>query len=75
MLDVNIVVRQNFGHGRTWQCIGPGRNGINIVHDYALYLYNTRTVDHYDFIVSVLENSSRSVPHSPASDDNSSFLQ
>ena len=55
MLDVNIVVRHNFGQGRAYQCIGPGRDGINIVHDYALYLYNTRSVDHYDCVIPVLE--------------------
>ena len=37
MLDVNIVVRQNFGQGRTWQCVGPTVDGLHIVHDYALY--------------------------------------
>ena len=41
MLDVNIVVRQNFGHGSTWQCIGPTVDGLHIVHDYCLCLYNT----------------------------------
>jgi hypothetical protein len=54
MLDVNIVVRQNFGQGRAWQCMGPTIHGINVVHDYALYLYNTRAMDHYDCVVPVL---------------------
>ena len=53
MLDVNIVVRQNFGPGRAWQCIGPSVHGLNIVHNYALYLYNTRAVDHYDCVIPV----------------------
>ena len=50
MLDVNIVVRQNFGPGRAWQCFGPG---LIIVHNYALYLYNTRALDHYDCVIPV----------------------
>ena len=52
MLDVNILVRQNFGPGRAWQCFGPG---LNIVHNYALYLYNTRALDHYDYVIPVLD--------------------
>ena len=52
MLDVNIVVRQNYGQGRAWQCIGPTVDGINIVHNHALYLFNTRALDHYDCISS-----------------------
>ena len=55
MLDVNIVVRQNFGPGRAWQCIGPSVYGLNIVHNYALYVYNTRAVDHYDCVIPVLD--------------------
>jgi hypothetical protein len=50
MLNVNIVVRQNFGPGRAWQCFGPG---LIIVHNYALYLYNTRALDHYDCVIPV----------------------
>ena len=55
MLDVNIVVRQNFGPGRAWQCIGPSVHGLNVVHNYALYLYNTRALDHYDCVIPVLD--------------------
>ena len=38
MLNVNIVVRQNFGPGRAWQSFGPV---LIIVHNYALYLCNS----------------------------------
>ena len=55
MLDVNIVVRQNYGQGRAWQCIGPTVDGINIVHNHALYLFNTRALDHYDCVFPVLQ--------------------
>ena len=54
MLDINIVVRQYFGQGRAWQCMGRTIHSINVVHDYALYLYNTRAMDHYDCVVPVL---------------------
>ena len=56
MLDVNIVVRQNFGPGWAWQCIGPSVHGLNIVHNHALYLYNTRAMDHYDYVIPVLDS-------------------
>ena len=55
MLDVNIVVRQKFALGRTWQCIGPTVDGLHIIHNYCLCLYNTRTLDHYDCVIPVLE--------------------
>ena len=54
VLDVNIVVHQNFGPGRAWQCFGPG---LIIVHNYALYLYNTRALDHYDCVIPVVQKT------------------